>query len=91
MRWTPGGSGDDVEDRRGSSGGGFGRVHLGIGGFIVVAILSLVFHRNFFTLLSTDTSSPAGTATSQYPAAQNEAEKPLVEFVTFVLNDAQAT
>ncbi len=91
MRWTPGGSGDDVEDRRGSSGGGFGRVHLGIGGFIVVAILSLVFHRNFFTLLSTDTSSPAGNATSQYPAAQNDAEKPLVEFVTFVLNDAQAT
>ena len=91
MRWTPGGSGDDVEDRRASRGGGFGRIHLGIGGFIIVAILSLVFHRNFFTLLNTDTSSPAGNAAPQYPAAQNDAEKPLVAFVTFVLNDAQAT
>ena len=91
MRWTPGGSEDDVEDRRSSGGGGrIGGVHLGLGGFVVVAILSLVFHRNFFTLLSSDSSSPS-QAVSQPQPGRNDAEKPLVEFVTFVLNDAQAT
>jgi predicted metalloprotease len=90
MRWTPGGSSDDVEDRRGSSGGGgFGRIHLGLGGFIVVAILSLVFHRNFFTLLST--GGETGNTLSRPSPEQDAAEKPLVEFVTFVLNDAQET
>jgi predicted metalloprotease len=58
---------------------------------VLVAILSLVFHRNFFTLLSTDPSAPAGTAQSQPQGLQDDAERPLVEFVTFVLNDTQTT
>jgi uncharacterized protein len=88
MRWTPGGSSDDVEDDRSSSG--FGGIHLGIGGFIIVAILSLVFHRNFFVLLSP--GSADGTASvAQVDPARDQAEKPLVEFVTFVLNDTQST
>jgi hypothetical protein len=89
MRWTPGGSEDDVEDRR-SEGGGIGGVHLGIGGFVIVAILSLLFHRNFFALFENSTANP-GASTSQSQSTENEAEKPLVQFVTFVLNDAQAT
>jgi predicted metalloprotease len=92
MRWTPGGNEDDVEDRRDSSGGGgFGGIHLGIGGFILVAILSLVFHRNFFTLLSSNSAGPARSMPSQPRSGQDAAEKPLVEFVTFVLNDTQTT
>jgi predicted metalloprotease len=55
MRWTPGGVSGNVEDRRGSSGGmgfgGGGGVRLGLGGFIIVAVLSLVFKTNFFSLL----------------------------------------
>jgi len=54
MRWTPGGNSDDVEDRRDDSGSGgmqFGGVHLGVGGLIIVFVLSLLFHRNFFALL----------------------------------------
>jgi uncharacterized protein len=96
MRWNPGGSSNDVEDRRdeGGSGGGmqFGGIHLGIGGMIIVFILSLVFHRNFFALLSGGSSSTA--VSQQDPAAnrqQDEAEKPQVQFVTFVLNDTQDT
>jgi predicted metalloprotease len=99
MRWTPGGSRDDVEDRRDDSGSGglqFGGMHLGIGGVIIVAILSLVFHRNFFALLS---NGGAPTATTQEdrsepsPASRerDKAEQPLVDFVTFVLNDTQST
>jgi uncharacterized protein len=99
MRWTPGGSSDDVEDRRDEGGSGgmrFGGIHLGLGGLIIVFILSLVFHRNFFALLSGGGDSSA--VTQQDPAArsaanreQDEAEKPLVQFVTFVLSDTQAT
>ncbi len=90
MRWTPGGNEDDVEDRRGD-GGGIGGLHIGIGGFVIVAILSLVFHRNFFALLSSGSGAGAGTGISQAQSPQDDSEKPLVEFVTFVLNDAQAT
>ena len=90
MRWSPGGSSDDVEDRRDSSGGGFGGIHLGIGGFILVAILSLVFHRNFFALFDSS-SAGGGQGISQPDTSRDQAEKPTVDFVTFVLNDAQAT
>jgi predicted metalloprotease len=92
MRWTPGGSSDDVEDDRDSSGGGgFGGLHIGIGGFILVAILSLVFQRNFFALLGSGSSAGGGTTISQPNTARDEAEKPLVHFVTFVLDDTQQT
>lgn len=96
MRWTPGGSSGDVEDRRDEGGGGmqFGGIHLGIGGIILVFILSLVFHRNFFALLGVGTGRGPSAVTSQDREsyrAQDEAEKPLVDFVTFVLNDTQST
>jgi len=90
MRWTPGGSSDDIEDRRDSSGGGIGRIHIGLGGLIIIGILSLVFHRNFFSLLQSGSDSPSAGITQTDPT-QDQAEKPLVDFVTFVLNDAQKT
>ena len=56
MKWTPGGESQDVEDRRDESGGGggfqFGGMHIGIGGAILLLILSFVFKTNFFALLS---------------------------------------
>src|SRR5438445_3974068 len=96
MRWSPGGSSDDVEDRRDDGGGGmqFGGIHLGIGGLIIVFILSLVFHRNFFALLSGGGPGVTQQDPAERSAAnrqQDESEKPLVQFVTFVLNDTQAT
>jgi predicted metalloprotease len=90
MRWTPGSSSDDIEDRRDSSGGGIGRIHIGLGGLIIIGILSLVFHRNFFSLLQSGSDSPSAGITQTDPT-QDQAEKPLVDFVTFVLNDAQKT
>jgi predicted metalloprotease len=99
MRWTPGGSSDDVEDRRDDSGSGgmqFGGMHIGIGGVVIIFILSLVFHRNFFALLGNG-GGPVATRQAERsepsPASRerDKAEQPLVEFVTFVLNDTQAT
>ncbi len=96
MRWTPGGSSDDVEDRRdetGGGGGGFqvGGIHLGLGGVVVLFILSLVFKRDFLSLLSTGSVGNTGTTTSQPDPARDQQEQPLVQFVTFVLNDTQNT
>ncbi len=94
MRWTPGGSSDDVEDRRDDSGGGggfqVGGIHLGLGGIVVLFILSLIFKRDFLSLLSTG-SVGTGTTVSQPDPARDQQEQPLVQFVTFVLNDAQNT
>jgi predicted metalloprotease len=88
MRWIPGTSGRNVEDRRGTRmgfGGGMGR--MGIGGIILVAILSFVFKQDFFALLGSANGS--GVTTTEGPIQSSPAEDSLKDMVTFVLNDAQ--
>jgi predicted metalloprotease len=65
-------------------------MRIGLGGALVLLVLSLVFHRDFFSLLA-----GGGAATSdQAPAGPVEStphEDSLVAFVSFVLDDAQNT
>ncbi len=91
MRWTPGGSDQDVEDRRGEGGGRRGGgLKVGLVGVLVLLGLSLLTGRNFLSLL--DTSQPVGPGTGSVPDPQrDQREAPQVEFVKFVLNDAQDT
>jgi len=94
MRWTPGGSSDDVEDHRDDSGGGGfrpGGIHLGLGGIVILFILSLIFKRDFLSLVSNGSMDTGSTTVTQPDPARDAQEKPLVDFVTFVLNDTQNT
>jgi uncharacterized protein len=100
MRWTPDDQNPDLEDDRGSSeggggGGGFGTYpRIGIGGFIVLLLLSLVFHRNFFALLGGGNGGgvPAGASAAQTaPVSAAPGDDKLKGFVGFVLKDVQDT
>jgi hypothetical protein len=96
MRWTPGGRSDNLEDRRDDTGGaglsfGGSGLHLGIGGFILVAVLSLIFRTNFFALLGGGGVTTSPTAVSQPDTQRDAREEPEVRFVSFVLDDTQNT
>jgi hypothetical protein len=94
MRWQSGTSDEDIEDRRGGSGG-FSRVPgggrgLGIGGLIVVGLLSLIFKQDFFSMLDQAPSdNRLSSGTSGPPSGETAEEKQRYEFVKFVMNDAQ--
>jgi predicted metalloprotease len=86
MRWTPGGRSRNLEDRR--SSGGIGR-GLGIGGTVVVLALSLITGRNLFNDLGVEPG--VGTGGAPMSAADSAREEPQVQFVSYVLDDAQNT
>ena len=98
MRWQQGQSDQDIEDRRGETsegggGGGFqvGGAHLGIGGLILVGVLSVVFRQNFFALFDQAPAGAPAQAQQGVPAAASPLENERYEFVKFVLNDVQDT
>jgi uncharacterized protein len=107
MRWTPGGVSGDIEDRRddsGGGGGGFGfgggGIPFGIGGLLVLLVLSLVFKRDLISPFL-HTRPPMGVPSSMNHApgyapgaapdpARKAAEQHEVQFVSFVLDDTQS-
>ena len=91
MKWTPGGVSEDVEDRRGEGGGGLRGGPVGIGVVLVLLVLSLLTGKNFLSLLDTGAASGGSDTTTSQPAPTSPQEERLVSFVSFVLDDAQAT
>ncbi len=102
MDWTPGGLSSDVEDRRGESGGGGGGFGfgggggLGIVGFLVLAVISLITGRNFIGGYlsgggnSAPRSAPAPGYAGQRPATSPNGDRD-AQLVSFVLDDVQKT
>lgn len=93
MRWIPGKTSSNIEDRRGSSGG-FGRAGVGLGGGAILLVLSLVFGHNFFNDIAPagdDTSLSTGVGGDAPPATETPEEHQRVLFVSFVLDDVQST
>jgi len=91
MRWTPGDR-SNVDDERGRSGIGLaGSVPIGLGGFVVLLLLSWATGTNFFSLFtSSDPSAGDGVATSGR-VASSPAEERQVDFVDAVMKDVQDT
>jgi uncharacterized protein len=77
-----------LEDRRGGGSGFRLGGGLGIGGILLLLLLSVIFKRDFLSLVS-DGSTPV--ADSQSRPVSDPNEEPEVQFVSFVLDDAQRT
>jgi predicted metalloprotease len=101
MQWTPGGNSSDIEDRRSEGGGGgfnfggggFGGMHLGLGGIIILLILSAVFRVNLLSLFSggVPNSQEASRPLTEADRAAGANSDRQVQFVSFVLDDVQNT
>lgn len=83
MKWNPGGRSRNLEDRRGRGG-----ATLGIGGGILMLVLSLIFGPG---ILSDGDGSSTFNSTGEVSAADSAREEPMVQFVSFVLDDVQGT
>ena len=86
MQWTPGNR-DNIEDMRGRSGGG--AIPIGIGGFLVLLVLSWVSGTNLFSLLGTGSQSPSQSVGTGGQVASSPAEERMVDMVDAVMKDAQ--
>ncbi|HSF44176.1 MAG TPA: neutral zinc metallopeptidase [Thermoanaerobaculia bacterium] len=89
MRWTAGPRSANLEDRRGQRMGG-ALPKLGIGGFLLLAILSFVFKTDLFSLLGGGAAT-TGAPVESGPVASTPEEEKMVDFVSFVLDDTQDT
>jgi hypothetical protein len=92
MKWTPGSVSEDVEDRRGG-GGGFRGGPVSIGVVLVLLVLSLLTGKNFLSLVDSGAAPGGDTSADQSgaPVQSSAEEDKQVQFVSFVLDDAQRT
>jgi len=86
MEWE---SGDrsNIEDMRGRSGGRM--VPIGIGGFVILLLLSVFTGKNFFALLGSGDAAPGQSVGTTGTINASAAEERLVDFVDAVANDVQ--
>ena len=90
MRWTPGGRSRNIEDRRGRSVGGRG-VPLGIGGIVLLLAVGYLTGRNPIEMLGPMLEQASVPSSAPLSPEQMQEQERLVEFMSFVLDDAQKT
>lgn len=95
MRWTSRGRSSNLEDRRGAGGGrggGFGK--FGLAGVAIIVVVALVTKQNPLALIGALQDSgmgpPPGAPQAVAPV-QDPGEEPMVEFISWVLDDGQNT
>ena len=88
MRWTPSGRSADLEDRRGSGGG---LPKLGLGGLLILGILSFIFKTDLFTLVGGGGANSSAPASNTAPVPTSPEEENQIQFVSTVLDDTQRT
>jgi predicted metalloprotease len=89
MRWSTGDRGN-INDMRGRSGGG-GMIPLGIGGFIVVALLSMFTGVDLFSILGGGGSQQPTAVGTSGKVSSSPTEERLVDMVDAVARDVQET
>jgi predicted metalloprotease len=89
MRWTAGDR-SNVEDLRSRSGIGMKAGGLGIGGLLVVLLLSWATGIDFLSLVGGG-GAPTETVGTSGPVSSSPAEEKLVDYVDAVMNDTQDT
>jgi predicted metalloprotease len=91
MKWTPGDRGN-IEDLRGRSGGGMRAMPMGIGGVLVLLLLSWFTGVDFLSLVGGGGGpAPTESVGTTGPVASSPAEEKTVDFVDAVMGDAQST
>ena len=94
MKFDQDGNNEDIEDRRDQGGGGGGGIrptHIGIGGILLLGVLSLIFKQDLLSPALTGGGSSAPVSRGTPDPAQTQAEKPEVAFITAAFNDVQRT
>ena len=102
MEWQPGGLSSDIEDRRDSTGGGGGGFNLGggglgIAGFVVLLVISLITGHNFLgSFIGGGSQSPTQTQTQSRSVGQGGSPQPHAQgedrdaqLISFVNGDVQ--
>ncbi|MEO8521205.1 MAG: neutral zinc metallopeptidase, partial [Acidobacteriota bacterium] len=91
MKWTPGDRGN-IEDLRGRSGG-MRAVPMGIGGVVVLLVLSWATGVDFLSLVGGGgpASAPSASVGKAGPVSSTPTEEKTVDFLDAVMGDAQDT
>lgn len=90
MRWRPGQRSEHLEDRRGQRM----RTGMGIGlaGLLILGLLTMLTGRNFLQMAPVlEQIQPPSAEVEEGPIKSTPEEERLVDFVSFVLDDAQGT
>lgn len=100
MKWTRGNRSENLEDRRGQSAGFGGRLPggrggMGLGGIVLVLAIAYFTGQNPLTLLSAldgggGAQLPLEPAAATGPVEESAVEAERADFLSFVLDDAQA-